>query len=151
MAVFTAALGFIVWYAQGRIQQHFDERTQGLTARLALTEECYRHKLTTYEKVQEHVANLRNSLNDVNFNPASKTVAIDSLQALYVSYTTNTLYLSESLGKQLSDLVDLGTHVSALDRSGKSTMGDIDKQVSLVEHQMKSDLRLEELGNLPLR
>ena len=147
----TAVLGGLVWLWQSQLQQHIDEQTRELTTRLALTEEFYRRKLTVYEKVHQQTTDLTNALNDVRFNPASKKLAIDSVHTLYVSYSNDTLYLSEALVNDLANLVDLSAHLPALDSNGKTTMQEVGERLSSIEREMKSDLHVDELGKFPGR
>jgi len=149
LAVVTALIGFSVWYAQSRIQLRIDDNSRQLEARLALNQEFYRRKLSSYEKVHAQMADLINALNDVRFDPSGKKPAVNALHGLYVSYTTNSIYLSGAIVTQLADLVELGNRLPALDRSGKTTMGQVDQQVALIEEQMKTDLSLAEIGKIP--
>jgi hypothetical protein len=149
LAIVTALIGFSVWYAQGRIQQRIDDKSHELEARLALNQEYYRRKLTTYETVHKEMSNLINALDEVRFQSGGKKSANDALHKLYLSYTTNSLYLSGEVAKQLEDLVELGNRLPSLDRSGKTTMGQLEQRVASVEEQMKKDLGLQEIGKIP--
>ena len=149
LAIFTALIGFSVWYAQSRIQLRIDDKSRELESRLALNQEFYRRKLSTYEKVHKQMADLINSLDEVRFESSGTKTATDALHNLYVSYTTNSIYLSDELVTQLGDLVELGNRLPALDRSGKTTLEQVDQKVASIENQMKKDLRLDEIGRIP--
>jgi hypothetical protein len=145
----TAVIGFFVWYSQSLIQRHIDENAKELETRLAIVQEFYKRKLTTYEIVHRRTADLINALSDVQFNPSSKKLAVDASHSLYTAYTTNSLYLGDDLVRSLAQLVDMGNRLPALDGTGNVTMRQIDDQVSLIEQQMKEDLRVREIGTIP--
>lgn len=149
LAICTALIGFAVWKAQSGIQAHIDEASREVTTRLAITQQFYSRKLATYEDVHRQMATLVRSLKDARFNTGAKKTAVDSLNELYVSYTTNSLYLSNDLVSHIRLLVSLGNQLPSLYPPGKTTMQEIDVQVTAIEDQMKKDLHVEELGKIP--
>lgn len=72
LAVIVAILGFAGWKAQSTIQEHIDQSAREVTTRLAITQQFYSRKLSTYEDVHRQMANLVSALKDARFNPQLK-------------------------------------------------------------------------------
>lgn len=149
LPIITALIGLGVWGAERKIETHIDQAKSELTTRLAITQQFYARRLATYEKVHREMASLVSALADARFNPDAKNAAVDSLHKLYLTYTWNSLYLSDQLVIRLKRLVDIGNQLPALYPTGKTTMHDINDEVSSIEDQMKNDLHTEELGKIP--
>lgn len=148
--IMTAAVGFGGWWLQSQVQQHIDEKTQGLETRLALEQQVYGKELAAYESVHQQMAALVEALGQVPVDPAGKKSAVDAINNLYVAYTTNSLYLSDTIAGQLQELVDLGGRLPALGSSGDTaSMQAVDGQISSIEKQMKADLKFSQLGQIP--
>jgi hypothetical protein len=145
----TAVVGFGGWFAQSRVQQHIDEKSKELETRLALEQQVYVRELDRYESVHQQMAVLVAALGEVQLDPTRKKSAVDAINNLYVAYTTNSLYLSDTVVNQLKTLVDLGGRLPSLDSSGNATMPEVDEQISSIENQMKGDLKLSQLGQIP--
>jgi hypothetical protein len=146
----TAVLGCFVWFWQSGLQHHIDDQAHELTSRLALSEEFYRRKLAVYEKIHQQTVDLVNALNDVGLNPTSqKAAAIDSIHALYMNYSSSTLYVSSQLRSDLEKLVDSSGHLHPLDLNGKVSMDMVENELKSIEDQMKIDLHLDEIGQFP--
>jgi hypothetical protein len=75
-AILTAAVGFVGWFAQSRVQHHVDEKSQELEARLAMTQQVYGRKLAIDEGVHQQVTGLvPGTLYDLDFATACLTLA----------------------------------------------------------------------------
>ena len=148
-ALVTAVIGFAGWFAQSRVQQHIDETSRELEARLALTQQFYGRKLAVYESVYQQMAHLADALSVVSLAPHGQKSAVDAGNTLYVAYTTNSLYLSDAVVTELAQLVDQATRLPSIAPTGKITAQDVNNQISLVASQMKKDLGVEELGQIP--
>ena len=147
--IMTTVVGFGGWLAQSRVQQHIDEKSQELETRLALTQQFYGRKLATYESVHQQMAGLVDALSVVQVDADGKKSAVDALHNLYVAYTISTLYLSDEVVNRLRQLVELGNRLPPLDPSGNATMPQVDDEISSIENQMKTDLEVKELGQIP--
>jgi len=146
----TAVVGFGGWLAQSRVQQHIDQRAQGLETRLALEQQVYGKELAAYENVHQQMAVLVEALGQVPVDPTKKKSAVDAINNLYVASTTNSLYLSETIAPELQKLVDLGGRLPALDSSGDTaSMQAVEEQIASIEKQMKVDLKFPQLGQIP--
>jgi hypothetical protein len=148
-ALVTAVIGFAGWFAQSTVQQHIDESSRELEARLALTQQFYGRKLAVYESVYQQMAHLADALSAVSLAPHGQKSAVDAGNTLYVAYTTNSLYLSDAVVTELAQLVDQATRLPSIAPTGKITAQDVNNQISLVASQMKKDLGVEELGQIP--
>ncbi len=148
-AIITAVVGFAGWLAQSRVQQHIDEKSQELEARLAMTQQVYGRKLAIYESVHQQVTGLVKALGQVQVDSGAKKSAVDALSNLYMAYTTDSLYLSDEVVNQLKQLVILGGQLPSLDLSGSTTMDQVTGQISSIEVQMKTDLGVKVLGAIP--
>jgi len=148
--IMTAVVGFGGWLAQSRVQQHIDQKTQGLETRLALEQQVYGRELAAYESVHQQMADLVEALGQVPVDPTRKKSAVDAINNLYIAYTTNSLYLSDTIAPELQKLVDLGGRLPALDSSGDTaSMQAVEEQISSIEKQMKVDLKFPQLGQVP--
>ena len=155
MAVFTAVLGFGVWMAQSRVQQHIDDKSKELATNLALKQLVYGRELDRYESVHEQMAVLIGALGEVQADPSQKKAADDAINKLYVTYTTDSLYLSNEVISKLKALVtsagNLPSLVSSNSTAGQSVdaLQAVDSQIIAIESQMKQDLQLTQLGQIP--
>ena len=148
-AIITAVVGFGGWLAQSRVQAHIDQRSQELEAKLALTQQFYGRKLAVYENIYQQMARLADALSVVSVVPDGQKSAVDAGHTLFVAYTSNRLYLSDTVVNELAQLVDQATRLPAISPAGKVTPQDVNNQISLVAVQMKKDLGVEELGKIP--
>lgn len=146
--ILSSILGFMIFNAQQRIQKDVSDKSENLKTQLALMQEFYKKKLTVYEEVHGQIASLVDSLQSVQINPESVGKASESLRLVNQTYKINNLYLSNELADELKALWKLGIEIPALRPSGKSTIGEILSQVSLIEAQMKKDLQVNEIGEI---
>lgn len=153
-AFITTAVGFAAWFAQNRIQQHIDVRSQELETTLALKQEVYGRKLDRYESVHQQMAALANALSQVQADSTQKKNADDAIHQLYVTYTTDSLYLSNDVIADLKVLVNVSGDLPSMVSAGGAapppidSMQPLDDQIAKIEDQMKSDLSLVQLGQI---
>jgi len=148
--IITAVVGFGGWLIQSHVQQHIDDQTHGLETRLALEQQVYAKELAAYESVHQQMANLVQSLSQVPVDPTQKKSAVDAISSLYWSYTTNSLYLSDTIEPQLQQLVDLAGRLPALGSSSDAASTEaVEGQIASIENQMKLDLKFSQLGSVP--
>ena len=157
-ALITSVVGFAAWLAQSRVQQHIDEKSKDLETILALKQEVYSRELDRYENVHEQMAALVNALSQVQADPTQKKTADDAIHNLYVTYTTDSLYLSNDVIGELKALVDASGNIPSLVSTSDATVNQpvesmqrLDAQVAIIEDQMKKDLSLTQLGQISAR
>ena len=149
-AVITAVLGFAGWFAQSRIQQQINAKSQEREAKLAITQQVYARKLATYESIHLQMTNLITVLGNLENGIDAKKSAADALINLEMATKTDSLYLSDDVANQLQQLVYLGGKLKSLGSSGTTTtIDDVTGQTSTIEVQMKADLGVKELGAIP--
>jgi hypothetical protein len=152
----TSVVGFAAWFAQSRVQQHIDDKSKELETILALKQEVYSRELDRYESVHQQMAALVDALVEARADPTRKKAADDAINKLYLTYTTDSLYLSNEVVEQLKALVKSSGNLPVLVSSSETTtkesadpMHALDTQIILIENQMKQDLRLSQLGQIP--
>lgn len=146
--VLTALLGYFVWTVQTNIQKQISDSNESLKTELALKEEFYKKKLTTYERTHELMFQLTDSLEGSLHNVEDKQKASLFLGSLYEDYTRHNLYMSNDVVSELQKLFDLGGDMPVLRANGTATMGQILDQTTKVEMKMKEDLYVKEIGSI---
>jgi len=154
-AIVTSAVGFAAWYAQSHVQQRLDDNAKKLETILALKQEVYSRELDRYESVHEQMAALFDALSQVQVDPTQKKTADEAINKLYVTYTTDSLYLSNDVVAQLKKLVSASGNLPSLNSSGTANapasltgIEDVQAQITVIENQMKTDLDLTHLGQI---
>jgi len=154
-AIVTSAVGFAAWYAQSRVEQHIEKNSQELATILALKQEVYGRELDRYESVHQQMAALVEALGQVEVDPTQKKAAADAIHKLYMTYTTDSLYLSNAVVDLLKKMVSASGQLPVMNSAGEAAapaslaaMQDLDAQINAIEDQMKSDLKLTQLGQI---
>jgi hypothetical protein len=152
----TALLGGWTWYLQYQTQKQVNENTQNLSAKLALSEEFYKRKLSVYEDASKNIGRLRQSLErlaDQSIDPGVSTAAADSISAIDDMRRSDLLYMSDDLKQHLAQLWDLGmARMQAGGENGPqitTAMQKVDDEVRRLEQQMRDDLQTKTIGQTP--
>lgn len=118
-ALFTAALTFVVWFSQQKIEQKIDNnqivlqakleaQQVQLQAHLALKEELYKRRLTLYEDACRQIADAQIALADVGTTDKSVIRATNLVNALDKLRRGHQLYWSKQVDGSLDKLWSLG-------------------------------------------
>jgi hypothetical protein len=149
-SVVTAVFGFFIWNAQTGIQQTVNSSNQILQTQMALKEEFYKRRLTIYEEACRNVAGVRFALDQAGAAPENETQAMNKLAELDKLNKSNALYWSDDLEKRLSTFWSLGVDKLRYKRFGdKTTNENIRSEISGLYRQMKDDLAVKEMANIP--
>jgi hypothetical protein len=153
-ALITSVVGFAAWFAQSHVQQHIDDKSKELETIMALKQEVYSRELDRYESVHQQMASLVDALVEARADPTQKKAADDAINKLYLTYTTDSLYLSNEVVTQLKALVTSSGNLPVLVLPKATTepvvdaMQVVNDQIAKIEGQMKQDLRLSQLGQI---
>lgn len=154
-AVITSVVGLAAWVAQSQVQKHIDQQSQDLATILALKQQVYSRELDRYESVHQQMAILAGALAEAQADPSQKKSADDAINKLYLTYETDSLYLSDVVVGRLKVLVTSSGNLPVLvspnvtaTNQGVDPMQSVNEQIATIEDQMKQDLHLSQLGQI---
>jgi hypothetical protein len=143
-----AVIGLLVWWLQMGVNHQIEDAKAVLSARLALSQEYFKQRLTIYTQLHGFALGLRDAA--IQETPASSlrhTLLATNSKKLYECYTANSLYVSPALlelvGQVWREALD-ADRAAAGGASESQLPGLTDK----MEDLMRQDLHVEELADL---
>jgi len=136
----TVGLGWWVFVLQKSIEQKIEDQKQDLTARLALTQEYQKRKVAVYEACAKQMSMLVQGLELLRIDPGDQKQASDSVHDLYECARNNSLYVSDRVAEELSQVRSDAITDLQVARSGSMNIGAVENDVSATEGQMKQEL-----------
>jgi hypothetical protein len=138
--VLTVGLGLWVFMLQKSVEQKLEEQKQDLSARLALTQEYQKRKVAVYETCAKEMSNLVQGLELLRIDPGDQKQASEAVHDLYECARNNSLYVSERVAEELSQVRSDAITDLQVARSGSLNIGAVEKDISATETQMKKEL-----------
>jgi hypothetical protein len=138
--VLTVGLGWWVFILQKNVEQKLEEQKQDLSARLALTQEYQKRKVAVYENCAKEMSILVQGLELLRIDPGEQKQASDSIHNLYECARNNSLYVSEKVAEELSQVRSDAITDLQVARSGSMNIGAVENDIDATERQMKQEL-----------
>jgi hypothetical protein len=145
-ACLTAILGLVVWQLQVSVTRKIEDAKAMLSARLALSQEFFKQRISVYTQLHTLALALRDA--DIQVRAASElrhSLLVKGSKQLYDYYTANSLYVSPEL---LTLVGQLWREAMDADRAPfPATSPRLPTLTDQMELLMRRDLHVEELAD----
>ena len=137
-------LGLGVLVVEKNLDNKIEQNTKGLETRLAITRDFYTRRLAIYESVYNKTAALLSAWDEAQIQKGTGGELNTALGEFYRSYSTNTLYVGQTLRDALEDL---GMEIA------QNPPKEVDKAVvkqslEKIETAMIKDLQVDKIGKI---
>lgn len=142
--VLTAVFGgWVTWrvaIGQKDLERKLDEQKQELTARLALTQEYQKRRVTVYEGCAKNMSDLLQGLEVLRIDSRDANAVSANVHSLYLCARDNSLYVSkevaDQLGKVRSDAID----VIQAAKNGSINLRAVEGDIDAADKRMREEL-----------
>jgi hypothetical protein len=138
----TAALGFY-------IDKKVDVSKQEITTKLAIQQEFYTRKLTTYANVYEQMAAFNQDLNNLRGDPTNVAAGMHAFEGMakFDKFRrSNSLYMSAKVTKSMGEVWEAAAMVISNPTAAKKNP--LTEKISAVETAIAEDLKSDSLGKI---
>ncbi len=148
--VLTSLLGLWVYRVQANIQanltQKVERESNALQARLALTQDYYRERLSTYKDVHQRVVALREKARTAAHQSAFDAGLDKPISDLYGSYSGSSIFISNEVLVALEALWNRAVGAARSDTVDSAQADAIASAAETIETLMRHDLHVDDLG-----